>query len=173
MSPPVKTVPNHSLDRTWVVVADGGAARILTVSPDHSHLVTLREMISPDIHHKTHDIVSDRAGRSFESASSTRHGIQAKTDPHDLAKERFVHDLGKSLSDCHLGGDFDVLVLAVTRAQVHNLEGALSATTKACVAGIAAKDLVKMSNTAVWEHLTADGIMPPPSRQRDGYADRG
>lgn len=156
-----KTVHPRSLDRTWIVVADGGAARILTVAPDHSHLVTLLSQTSPEIHQKTHDLVSDRAGRSIESASVTRHGIQAKTDPHDQAKERFVHELGKTLSARHAAGDFDVLVLAVTRAQMHSLQEALDARTKACVAGIVGKDLVKMPAAEIWEHLTADGILPP------------
>lgn len=164
MPQPHKTVHAGSLDRTWIVVADGGAARILTVSPDHSHLVTLLSQTSPEIHQKTHDLVSDRGGRSFESDSTSRHGIQAKTDPHDLTKERFVQDLGKTLSARHAAGDFDVLVLVVTRAQMHTLEGALDATTKACVAGIVGKDLVKMPAAEIWEHLTTDGIMPPPLR---------
>ena len=170
MSQPHKTVHARSLDRTWIVVADGGAARILTVAPDHSHLMTLRELTSPDIHHKTHDMVSDRGGRSVESDSTSRHGIQAKTDPHELAKERFVHDLGKNLCQHHAAGEFDVLVLVVTRAQVHTLETALNGTTKASVAGIVAKDLVKMPATEIWRHLTADGIMPPPLRPNTPHA---
>lgn len=157
----IKTVHPKALDRTWIVVADGGAARILGVAPDHTHLVTLRDTTSPNMHQKTHDMVSDRGGRVQESATSTRHGVEAKTDPHDLAKERFIQDLGESLNKSRAAGEFDVLVLAVTRAQVHTLEVALNAATKACVAATVAKDLVKTPNAEIWERLADDGIMPP------------
>jgi protein required for attachment to host cells len=122
-------------------------------------------MASPDMHNKTHDMVSDRGGRSFESATTGRHGIEAKTDPHDLAKERFVQSIAEDLNKSHAGGAFDVLVLAVTRAQVHTLETSLNATTRACVAAVVAKDLVKTPNHEIWPRLTEDGIMPPAQRK--------
>ena len=122
-------------------------------------------MTCPDIHNKTHDMMADRAGRSFESATTGRHGIEAKSDPHDLAKERFVQSIAEDLNKHHAAGDFDVLVLLITRAQVHTLETSLNATTKACVASIVAKDLVKTPNHEIWPRLTEDGIMPPAHRK--------
>ncbi len=166
MSHSAKMVNDRTMDRTWIVVGDGGAARIMAVSPDHTHLVTLQEITAPDSHRKTHDIVSDRGGRSFESGSSTRHGIEAKTDPHELAKERFVRDLGVTLSRNRAAGDFDVLVVVMTRAQMHALRESLDEATTACVAGFLTKDLVKMDNTAVWAHLTEEGLMPAARRPR-------
>ena len=164
-----KSVHSRNLDRTWIVVADGGAARILAVAPDHTHLVSLHDITSPDMHRKTHDMVTDRPGRSFESATPGRHAIAAKTDPHEQAKERFVHGLGVTLNQHRAAGDFDVLVLAVTRAQVHELEEALDAGTKACVASRISKDLVKTSNADIWARLIEDGVLPPrPTAPRPG-----
>ena len=123
--------------------------------------MSLHDFTSPDMHRKTHDMVTDRPGRAFESATPTRHAIAAKTDPHEQAKERFIHGLGLTLNHHRAAGDFDVLVLAVTRAQVHELETALDAGTKASVAARIAKDLVKTPNVEIWQRLIEEGIMPP------------
>jgi protein required for attachment to host cells len=161
------TTPRKSLDRRWIVVADGGNARVLTISADRTSLVTQREMMSADVHRKTHDLISDRPGRSFESGSSTRHSIEAKTDPHELAKERFVADVGAMLVEQNRAGAFDDLVLIVTRAQAKSLKSALDTATAARVTHTWTKDLVKTPNAEIWDRLIEAGMMPPrPSLPR-------
>jgi protein required for attachment to host cells len=139
------------------------------VAPDHTHLVSLHEITSPDLHRKTHDMVTDGPGRVFESAAPGRHAIAAKTDPHEQAKERFIHSVGVLLNQRRAAGDFDVLVLAVTRAQVHEFEAALDDATKACVAARLSKDLVKTPTAEIWHRLIEDGVVPQrPAGARPG-----
>jgi len=161
------TTPRKSLDRRWIVVADGGSARVLTISADRTSLVTQREMVSADIHRKSHDLTSDGPGRSFESGSTTRHAIEPKTDAHELAKERFVGDVAAMLVEQNRAGAFDELVLIVTRAQAKTLKSALDTATAARVTHTLTKDLVKTPNAEIWDRLIEAGMMPPrPSLPR-------
>jgi protein required for attachment to host cells len=165
MPQPAKTVHARSLDRTWILIADGGAARIMTVSPDHTHLVRREEMTSPDIHRKTHDIVSERGGLGFASAGGRQHGMEAPTDAHELAKEQFIKTVAETLNRHAEAGDFDVLVLTVTRAQLRTLQDALSPATRSRVAAVIGKDLVKTPDHEIWDHLASEGAMPERPRR--------
>jgi hypothetical protein len=51
-------------------VADDGQAWVPGITGDRRGLAVLREMTSVDAHRRTQDLVSDRPGRSFESASA-------------------------------------------------------------------------------------------------------
>jgi protein required for attachment to host cells len=149
----------HSLERRWIVVADGGAARVLALNPERNGLAVLHEMESADRHSKTHDIVSDRPGRSFESASPTRHGVEAKTDPHELSKERFVEAVAGWLNG--QASAFDDLVLIVTPAQASTLTGALEPAVRERVREVITKDLVKTPNPEIMDRLIGEGLLPP------------
>lgn len=152
------------LDRRLIVVADGGSARFLTLSPDHTSLMVQQTIVSSDTHLKTHDLVTDRLGRSFESASPTRHGIAPKHDPHELAKERFVQGLAETLNQDRQAGHFDELIIAIAPGQAAALRHALDAATSACVVAVLAKDLTRSTASDIWDQLTEARLMPPHSR---------
>ncbi len=155
----------HHTNRRWIVVADGGGARLLALAKDGTSLETLREMRSPDIHRKTHDLVTDRAGRSFESVGPTRHAVEAKTDPHELAKEHFITEVAETLARENQAGSFDDLVLVVTRTQAHTMQAALDEATRAKVRGVVTKDLLKTPNAEIWDRMIEAGLLPPrPTR---------
>ena len=42
-------------------------------------------------HAATHDIMSDRTGRSYSSVGPGRSAIEAHSDPHRELKKQFVH----------------------------------------------------------------------------------
>ena len=151
----------RSLNRLWIVVADGGAARVLAVSEDRSRIEVLRDMDAANVHAKTHDLVSDRAGRSFESASPTRHAIAPKHDPHVEQKHRFIQSLAELLNQDNQAGLFDQLILIVTPAETKVLHDALDALTRTRVRETITKDLTKEAPSHVWERMIAAGLMPP------------
>ena len=152
--------PRQSLDRLWIVVADGGAARVLAISEDRSRIEVLRDMDAANVHAKTHDLVSDRAGRSFESASPTRHAIAPKHDPHVEQKHRFIQSLAELLNQDNQDGLFDQLILIVTPGETKVLHDALDALTRARVRETITKDLTKEAPSHVWERMIAAGLMP-------------
>jgi len=161
-------LPRHP-HRRWIVVADGGGAKVLALAEDGTSLETVRAIEAPDAHSKTQDIVSDRPGRSFESSSATRHGLEARTDAHDLAKEQFIGSLGRALVEDNKAGAFEDLVLVVATAQANNLMGALDDVTRAKVCEVVKKDLLKTPNGQIWDRMIEAGLLPqrptlPPLR---------
>lgn len=162
---PVPFHPAHApLDRRLIVVADGGSARFLAISPDHTSLMVRQTITSGDIHLKTHDLMTDKLGRSFESASPTRHGIAPRHDPHEMAKEHFVQALAERLNQDRQAGLFDELIIAVAPSQAATLRHALDAATSACVVEVLVKDLTKTTASDIWDRLIEARLMPPRSR---------
>jgi protein required for attachment to host cells len=41
----------------------------------------------------SHDVTSDRPGRTFDSAGDSRHAKELPTDSHRYEKRRFAHEL--------------------------------------------------------------------------------
>jgi len=151
--------------RRWIVVADGGHARVLALAPDSENLTLVHEMNSPDVHRKTHDLVTDGPGRSHESASPTRHAVAPKTDPHDESERNFVKAVATYLNKQHQAGAFYDVVLIVDRSHAHALKDALDHNTGAKVVQVVTKDLVKTPNHEIHERLASDGLLPPrPTR---------
>jgi hypothetical protein len=56
-------------------------------------------MTSADAHRRTQEVVSDRAGRSRESASRSSHAIAPRHDVDE--QERFISQLGVMLIEPH------------------------------------------------------------------------
>lgn len=163
-------MPNTHPNR-WIVIADGGHARVLALAPDGNNLTLVHEMNSPDVHKKTHDQVTDHPGRSFESANpaghanATRHAIAAKTDPHDESEKHFVKAVATYLNKQHQAGAFEDVVLVVDRSHAHVLKEALDHNTGAKVVQVVTKDLVKTPNNDIRDRMAEEGLLPPrPSR---------
>ena len=129
------------MDRLWIVVADGGQARVLGIAADRRGLNALREMTSVDAHRRSQDLASDRPGRSFESANPTRHAIAPRQDPHEEARERFISQLALMLSEDNRAGQFDELILIVAPGLSGTLRDALDEPTRARVRETLVKDL--------------------------------
>ncbi|MSP02888.1 MAG: host attachment protein [Acetobacteraceae bacterium] len=92
------------------VIADGGHARFVRPAEDHG-LHTFESLDSAAVHLHTRDLVSDRAGRSFESGSPTRHAFTARLDPHDQEKVRFARSVADRINQRSAAGVFTEPVL--------------------------------------------------------------
>lgn len=149
-----------SIDRLWIVVANGGGARILALAPDRSRIELLRDVEDINRQRKTHDLVSDRAGRSFESASAARHAIAPRQDPHEEQKQRFIQSLADLLNEENRAGHFDQLILIVTPAQAKALKDGLDDPTRARVIETLTKDLTKEAPIHVWGRMIEAGMLP-------------
>lgn len=151
----------RALERLWIVVADGGAARVLGVTGDRRGLTVLREIASVDAHRRTQDLVSDRAGRSFESGSTTRHAIAPRHDPHDAARDRFIAQLAAMLIEDNRARQFDELILIVAQGYSGKLRDALDGGTRDRVRETIVKDLTKQPLLEIHSRLIEAGLLPP------------
>lgn len=150
----------RTLERLWIVVADGGTARVLGVTGDRRGLTVLREVASVDAHRRAQDLVSDRQGRSFESGSTARHAIAPRHDPHDIARDRFIAQLAAMLNEDNRARQFDELILIVAHGYSGKLRDALDTGTRERVRETIVKDLTKQPLAEIHTRLVESGLLP-------------
>lgn len=145
--------------RTWYVVADGGRARILQKRPKQGDrqeaFDTRQEFVSADIHRATHDLGAERPGRVRESGMSARHAVQPRQDLHQADKQNFVHEVAAVLNAANSRDEFDALVLVAPAHALADLHQALDEPTQRKITGQLQKDLTKVPNADLAEHLLA------------------
>ena len=134
------------------VIADGGHARFVTPAGDNA-LHTTEAMDAPHVHSKSHDLGSDRPGRTHESATTARHAIAPRHDPHELEKVQFAHVVGEKLNQQSAAGAFNELVVVAPSHVLAAIMGMLDKATEAKVAGTLDKDLVKVPDHELYPHL--------------------
>ncbi|MFO7757841.1 MAG: host attachment family protein [Roseovarius sp.] len=95
---------------TWVLIANGEKALFLRNSIDAISpaldVVRKNEQENPS----NYDQAANRPGRKHDKAAGQRSAME-DTDWHQLAKERFAHDLADLLYKYAHRGDFDRIVL--------------------------------------------------------------
>lgn len=78
-----------SLHTYWVLVADGGRARIFELRKTPAEFQEVHTMASEALHSRSVDLVADGSGRSFNTQGPASHSKQQKSDPHELAEQAF------------------------------------------------------------------------------------
>lgn len=134
------------------VIADGGHARFVWPAEDNA-LHTREALDSATVHRQTGDLVSDRPGRAFESASSARHAMTPRHDPHDLEKQKFAGLVGEKLCSLAAAAAFTEIVLVAPSPVLAAIRASLDTMTEAKVAAMLAKDLVGVPDHELWPHL--------------------
>lgn len=139
--------------RTWVLVADGARARVLVNEGPGKGLRPVAGHVFEGEHGATHDLVTDRQGRSFSSVGHGRSAIEARSDPHRDLKVKFALSLVAMLSEGLSAGSYDRLVLVATPVTLGDLRAHLTDQVRARVAGEVALDLTKVPNEDIGPHL--------------------
>lgn len=152
------TAPRKSaakkLQRTWIVVADGGHARILESGQAHSG-VTIRLNLTSDVRATAGKLAADRLPRMQESANSARHGITPRLSLKDHERRAFAARLSDYLTGG--AGNFDQLVLVAPTRFLSLVQESLPRTIAKKVAMTHAKDLTWMTDAEALEHLGSMG----------------
>ena len=139
--------------RTWILIADGARARVLENDGPGKGLHEVAGGVFHGDHAATHDIMSDREGRSHSSVGPGRSAIEAHSDPHRELKKKFAHQLADALADGLQRKAYDRLVIVAAPSALGDLRAALSDQVRAKVTGEVAKDLTKTPDGEVAEHL--------------------
>lgn len=147
--------------KVWVVLADGEHARVVTPTVSEGQFHTVLTFDSRSAHMQTSDMVSDGPGRVFESVGGSRHSVAPRSDPHDAAKRKFAAEVAHHVNDHERRHAFDQLVLVAPAHALHDLRDALSGAAAAKVVGSLSKDLVKVTDRDLGEHLAAWWLAPP------------
>lgn len=143
---------------TWIVIADGGHARIVAnEGPGRGvHQVSGAEWEGD--HRTTGDIMADRQGRSFESVGNRRHGLEPHTDPRQQVEDAFLHRLVDYLAENESKGRYDRLVLAAEPRALGTLRKALTPALQSRHHADLSKDLTKIRVDQLESHL--ESVLP-------------
>ena len=113
--------------KTWILVADGAQARILSKAGADHDLIELEPGVIHGANLKGHEIMSDRSGRTFDSVGGGRHAKVPHSDPRHVQELRFIQGLTERLEVGAQKGEFERLVVVAPpkdpRRVAHNLLG--------------------------------------------------
>ena len=139
--------------RTWILIADGARARILQNDGPGKGLHAVDGGVFHGDHAATHDIMSDREGRSHSSVGPGRSAIESHSDPHRELKKKFAHQLAEALASKLREKAYDRLVIVAAPSALGDLRAALPEQVRAKVTGEVPKDLTKTADSEVPGHL--------------------
>ncbi len=157
-------------ERTWIVIADGAHARVLEHLAGATKLAPVKGLTFDVDLPPTHEIVSDRPGRTFESKGNARHAKTGRSDPHRELKRGLAKELAGALKSNLATKRYEHLVLVAPPTTLGDLREALTKGVRARVAAELAQDLVKTPQSQLLRHLRdvlpAKAARPPIGRQR-------
>jgi protein required for attachment to host cells len=129
---------------TWIAVADSAHATIYAQTAPGAPLNPVPDGVLASPNLKGREIVSDRPGRSFDSAGQGRHATESEVDPRRQQDIEFVREVATRLEDHAKRGDFDRLILVAPPRTLGDLRAALDKNAKSRIAAEIAKDFVAL-----------------------------
>jgi protein required for attachment to host cells len=138
--------------RIWYVIADGGRARFVA-QDENGAFRTVLSFVAADMHKRSSDLGRDRPARVQESANAARHAVEPRRDLHEAAKEDFIALVAEEIAAEHGGGQFDTLVLVAPPKVLTELKQKLSKPIAELVVSDLQKDLTKVPDHDLTEHL--------------------
>ena len=146
-------MPRHHT--TWIVIADGSRARILTPREEGVGFDVVSEATSAEAHVPSREIWADRPGHTQESGSSARHSIEPRHDPHQERKAAFIRELASQLNAAGEQKRFDRLILFAPPRSMAELRETLDERVRRKIKAAAPKDLTKVPLSELPSHLDA------------------
>ena len=138
--------------KIWYVIADGGRARFVE-RDERGAYRTVLSFVASELHKRSRDLGLDRPARVKESVTPARHAIEPRRDLHEASKEDFVKLVAEQLDAEHGRGQFDSLVLVAPPGVLTELKQSLSKPIGKLVAGNLQKDLTRVPDHDLTEHL--------------------
>jgi protein required for attachment to host cells len=161
-------------ERTWILIADGAHAKVYQHSEEKPKLEAVKDLSLEINLPRTHEIVSDRAGRSFESQGRTRHAKSGRSDPHRELKRNLARKVADALKSSLTDKRYDKLVLVAPPVTLGDLRDALAKRVQARVVAELAQDLIKVPASRLPTHLV--DVLPfyvPRARAPSGMRGKG
>jgi len=140
---------------SWIVIADGAQARILANSGPGKGIAPLPGTEMHQTMHPSRDINADRPGRSHDRMGPGRHSMEPPSDPHREEKRRFAEGLADRLNTAALSHSYDRLILIAPAKTLGDLRSALNKEAAAKISGELSKDLTKIPDHELPDHLKA------------------
>ncbi|MEN3951056.1 host attachment protein [Iodidimonas sp. SYSU 1G8] len=139
--------------RSWIVVADSAKARIYSNTGPKLDLALVSEIDSDGARRSSQELVTDKPGRTFSSASPRRSGMEPPSDPQDVEKHKFVKHLVSILDTAALGDEFDDVYLVAAPRTLGEIRKLANGHITDKVRGELAKDLTNIPEHDLPKHL--------------------
>ncbi len=139
--------------RTWIVVADGAAARILENTGPGKGLAPVSDGEMQGSRAATREVGSERPGRVHDRKGPGRHAMAPRADWHEQEKQDFLKAVAARLDAAAAEKVFDRLILIAPAKALGELRAALGRGATAKVTGELSKDLTKIPTRALPGHL--------------------
>lgn len=130
---------------TWIVVADGGRARVFETRWGNGKLTEIEDRINGDARLRDGAIVSDRQGRSHQGADGHAHSLERHEPPSERAEDAFARELCADLVQARKRGDVARLYLVAEPTFLGRLRRHLDDATQRIVVQDVASDLTRHS----------------------------
>lgn len=141
------------MGKRWVLVAHRGGARLFENRGPGKGLELLKTVEHPAGKLRSHDIDSDKHGRSFDRRGGGRHAYTTEQDPTMHIAEQFAKQLAELLDDGRTQQRYAQLVLVAEPRFLGILRAALTSTTAARVVATLTKDLGSTDARELPKHL--------------------
>lgn len=142
----------------WIIVADGGRARIVVRAAHDRGYETIRSIESASRDKRSAELGSERPGRTTEHASGLGHAIEPRIDRHAQAKQEFADVVAETVNHAWKRGEFGSLVLIAPVRQLAAIRKRLAPEIVANLSGTIAKDLTKTPDSELSTHLAASAL---------------
>jgi protein required for attachment to host cells len=144
-------------NRTWIVVADGGQARILLCENRSSGVRQLPNSEFHDSHLPTHELMTDRQPRVHDSLGSARHAVEPRTDPHKQRKVQFLAQLTEHLQQAAERKEFEHLVIVAPPSALGEIRKDFGPLLQQLLFAEFTHDYAHQTNDYVYRHIN-DGL---------------
>jgi protein required for attachment to host cells len=135
---------NAALKTCWALVADSGRARILKIDRSPASIIELKAMDAAGRGSRSHELVFDTGGRSFNTSGPASHTKLRQSDPHDLAEQQFIHAVVDYLENAVRSGSFKNLLVAADPKTLGRLRREINAELAATITAESNLDLVRL-----------------------------
>jgi protein required for attachment to host cells len=141
----------------WFLVADAARARLFETSGKNVALTEVMDLMEPNARIRETELASDEPGRHATPGAPGTHGMQEKITPREQEDIRFAAELADHLQEGLNKGSYDVLYMAAAPHFLGLLRDALPAGVAGKLQGDLNKDLTRLGEAEIREHL--HGIM--------------
>jgi protein required for attachment to host cells len=139
--------------RTWILVADGGRARILETTGKRQEVHAVVGSESRLDNPPSRELGRDAPGRVYESVGSTRHAVEPRRDPHKALEALFASQLATMLADYSARESFDRLIVVAPATMLGNLRKMIQPQVREKIIAEIDKDLTRVPNNEIASHV--------------------
>lgn len=139
--------------KLWILVANQREARIYTRDSVRGPLEEIRRYENAEGDEYERDLVSDRPGRSFDSAGQGRHAMEPQVDAREQEAIRFAREIADGIETGRNDGEIARLVLIAAPAFLGRLRLSLSDSAARLVSDEIAKNLSQFDTDEIQRHL--------------------